>query len=79
MWYDDAAKECGTLGARALVPSDITYEPKINSWRVQGERTRAGALQDGGTANGGVDTVVEAHGGRGPRVNWVAVLARRPG
>ena len=31
---DDAAKEWGALGARALVPSTIAYEPKINSRRV---------------------------------------------
>ena len=29
--HDDAAKEWGALGARALVPSAITYKPKINS------------------------------------------------
>ena len=43
--HDDAAKEWGALGARALVPSDITYKPKINSRTVQGERTRAGERQ----------------------------------
>ena len=36
---DDAAKERGAFGARALVPSAITYEPKINSRTVQGEKT----------------------------------------
>ena len=41
--HDDSAKEWGALGARALVPSDITYKPKINSRTVQGERTGAGA------------------------------------
>ena len=41
--HDDAAKEWGALGVRALVPSAITYEPKINSRTVQGERTGAGA------------------------------------
>ena len=40
--HDDAAKEWGALGARALVPSAVTYEPKINSRTVQGERTGAG-------------------------------------
>ena len=40
---DNAAKEWGALGARALVPSAITYEPKINSRTVQGGRTGAGA------------------------------------
>ena len=42
----DAAKEWGALGARALVPSAITYEPKINSRRVQGERTGSGARRN---------------------------------
>ena len=46
--HDDAAKELGALGSRALVPSAVTYEPKINSRKVQGERTRAGARQEGG-------------------------------
>ena len=41
--HDDAAKEWGALGAWALVPSAITYEPKINSRTVQGERNCAGA------------------------------------
>ena len=36
MRHDAAAKELGTLGPRALVPSAITYEPKINSRTVQG-------------------------------------------
>ena len=40
---DDAAKEWGALGARALVPSALTYKLKINSRTVQGERTGAGA------------------------------------
>ena len=35
--HDDAAKEWGALEARALVPSAITYEPKINSRTVHGE------------------------------------------
>ena len=72
--HDDAAKEWGALGARALVPSDITYEPKINSRTVQGERTGAGARQESGTADGGADTVGESQGGRGPTVNGAAVL-----
>ena len=41
--HDDSAKEWGENGARDLVPSAITYKPKINSRTVQGERTRAGA------------------------------------
>ena len=32
--HADAAKEWGALGARSLVPSAITYEPKINSRTV---------------------------------------------
>ena len=48
--HDDAAKEWGALGARALVPSAITYEPKINSRAVQGERTGDGARQEGRAA-----------------------------
>ena len=40
---DESAKEWGALGARSLVPSNIIYEPKINSSTVQGERTGAGA------------------------------------
>ena len=40
---DDTAKEWVSLGVRALVPSAITYETKINSKTVQGGRTGAGA------------------------------------
>ena len=54
---DDAAKEWGAIGFRALVPSGITYKPKINSRTVQGERTGAGARKEGVTANGGTDTL----------------------
>ena len=55
--HDDAEKEWGALGARALVRSAIIYEPKIKSRTVQGERTGSGALQEGVTAKGGADTV----------------------
>ena len=34
--HDDAAKEWGAIGDRSLVPSAITYKPKINSRTVQG-------------------------------------------
>ena len=34
--HGDDAKEWGALGFWALVPSAITYEPKINSRTVQG-------------------------------------------
>ena len=57
---NEAAKEWGALGAWALVPSAITYEPKINSRTVQGERTGAGAQQEGGEADGCTETVGEA-------------------
>ena len=58
--HDNVAKEWGDLGARSLVPSVITYEPKINSRTVQGERTGDGARQEGGEAEGGTDTAGEA-------------------
>ena len=61
--HDDAAKEWGALGSRDLVPSAITYKPKINSRTVHGENTGTGARQESGTADGGTDTVEEAHGG----------------
>ena len=51
--HDNAAKEWGDLGSRALVPSAITYELKFNNRTVQGERTRAGAWQEGGESDGG--------------------------
>ena len=41
--HDDVAKEWGALGSRALVPSVITYKPKINSMTVQGYRIKARA------------------------------------
>ena len=49
--HDDNAKEWGALGARSLLLSASTYEPKINSRTVQGWRTRAGTRQEGGAAN----------------------------
>ena len=70
--HDAAAKEWGALGAWALVPSSITYEPRINSRTVQGERIGAGARQEGGEANGGMDTV-------GRTVNRAARLVGQPG
>ena len=45
--HDDAAKEWGVLGSRALVPSSITYKTKTNSRTVQVERTGDGARQEG--------------------------------
>ena len=70
--HDDATKEWGALGARDLVPSAISYEPKINSRTVQGERTGAGARQEGGEADGGTDTV-------GRKVNGEARSVGQPG
>ena len=70
--HKDAAKEWGALGAWALVPSAITYEPKINSRTVQGERTGAGTRQEKGEADGGTETV-------GLAVNGAARLAGKPG
>ena len=77
--HDDAAKEWGALGARSLVPSDNIYEPKINSMTVHGERTRARARQESGTANCGVDIVEEAQGGSGRTMNGAARLVGRLG
>ena len=69
--HNDAAKEWGALGSWALVPSAITYEHKSNSRTVQGERTGAGAHQEGGEADGGTDTV-------GRKVNGAAILVGHP-
>ena len=77
--HNTAAKEWGALGARALVPSVISYEPKINSRTVQGGRTRAGVWQEGGEADGGTDTVGAAQGGSGQTFNGAARLVRQPG
>ena len=77
--HDDAEKEWGALGPRALVPSAITYEPIINSRTLQGERTGAGARQGNGTADGGTDNVEEDQGGRGRTENGTSILVGRPG
>ena len=58
-----------SLTVLSLFPSAITYEPKINSRTVQGERTRAGARQEGGEADGGTETVGEAQGNKERTVN----------
>ena len=75
--HDESAKEWGSLGARSLVPSNIIYEPKINSSTVQGERTRAGARKEGGESDGGTETVGEAQGGRARTVNGEDILVRQ--
>ena len=76
--HDDTAKEWGDLGARDLVPSAITYKLEINSRKVQGDRTRAGARQESGTADVSADTVRESQGGSGRTVNWADRLAGSP-
>ena len=77
--HDDTAKKWGALGARSLVPSAIIYEPKINSRTVQGERTGAGARQEGGVSEGGTDTVGKAQGGRARTLNGAARLVGQQG
>ena len=77
--HDDAEKEWVSLGARSLVPSSITYEPKSNSSTVHGERTGAGAQQDGGKDDRSADIVGEYQGGSGRTVNGASIFASRPG
>ena len=76
--HDDTTKEWGALGARALVPSAITYETKSNSRTVQGGRTGAGAQQERGEADGGTETVGESQGGRARTVNGAARSIGQP-
>ena len=75
----DATKEWGSLGAQTLIPSAITYKPKINSRTVQGEITEAGARQEGGEADGGTETVGESQGGRGKTLTGVGRLVGQLG
>ena len=42
-WNNNTAKEWGSLSARALNPSCLSYKPKINSRTVQGESNEDGA------------------------------------
>ena len=77
--HDEAAKDWGALGSWALVPSAITYELKINSRTVQGERNGDGARHEGEEANDGTETTGEAQGGRGRKVNRAARLVGKPG
>ena len=74
--HDDSAKEWGAFASRTLVPSDITYEPKINSRTLQEERTGAVVRQEYGIANGGMDIAGDTQEGSVPKLNRVAVLAR---
>ena len=46
---------------------------------MQGERTRAGAWQEGGEADSNTDTVGAAQGGSGRTVNGAARLVGQPG
>ena len=55
--HDDSANEWGARGSRFLVPSAITYGPKINSRTVQEEKTRARERKEGGLADDGAETV----------------------
>ena len=61
--------------------SPVSYEAKVNSITVQGERPRAGARQDGGTVKGGAVIIGEAQGGdgSGQTVKLSDVLERSPG
>ena len=77
--HTETAKEWGALGSRALVPSAITYKPIINSRTVHGERTGAGARQEGGSVNGGTETVEESQGVRSRMVNRAARLVGQLG
>ena len=49
----DAAKEWGALLSRAINYSAISYEPKINSRTVQGERNGDGERVEMGEQEGG--------------------------
>ena len=77
--HDEATKEWGALGSWALVPSTITYEPKINISILQGESTRDGARQNSGAANDGTDAAGEAQGCRETMLNGAAILVGQPG
>ena len=46
--HNDSAKEWGALSVWALNPTDISYEPKINSRILQGDRNGSGAQVDMG-------------------------------
>ena len=77
--HDEPEKDWGALGAQDLIPSAITYKPKINSRTVQGKITGAGVWQEKRTADGGMDTVGEAQGGRGRTGNGATRLLGQPG
>ena len=50
--HNDEAKEWGALSAWDINPSFISYQPKINSRTVQGERNGSGAWVATGTQEG---------------------------
>ena len=77
--HEKAVKKWDALGSQALVPSAITYKPKINCRSVQGERTGAGERQENGIADDRADTVGESQGGRESTVNRAARLVGQPG
>ena len=62
--HDNSENNGGNLGSRALTPTDISYEPQINSRTVQEERTVAGALRKGETAKIGTVISGKSQGGR---------------
>ena len=77
--HDDASKESGNLGDRALIPIAISYKPKINSKTVQGGRTGSGVQQEVGTFKGSTVIIKETQwlGGSVQARNGAAVLAMR--
>ena len=50
--HNDASQEWGALLAQAINPSDISYEPKINSRTVLGERNGVGDRVETGDQEG---------------------------
>ena len=76
---DDAAKKWGTLGSLALIPSDNTYETKINSKKMQGGATGAGEQQEGGGVDRGAYTVGEAQRSRIWTLSGATILVGQPG
>ena len=57
--HNNAAEERGALSSRVLNPSCISYEPKIKSKTIQGERNRYG-LQRAMGGQGGQGAKVQA-------------------
>ena len=61
--------------------SAISYKPKINSMKVQGENTRSRAQREGETVEDNLEIVRDSQGGgkNGRTTNRSAGLARRHG